>query len=129
MCDSFFIIRIAFFSRIKLRRPDRCTLVFVNLSGTPLSHRPKQIHPKQNRCRNRRPQANKTLKTTSPSTPLEKFIPKPKIIKSPSKHRKSYVPKHWLITPQATPKQAPSKPQGIRIDHVIKGAGYANRCA
>ena len=82
---------------------------------TPLSHRPKQIHPKQipkqKRCRNRRPQANKTLKTTSPSTPLEKFIPKQKSIKSPSKHRKSYVPKHWLITPQANPKQTLSKPQ------------------
>ena len=78
---------------------------------TPLSYRPKQIHPKQipkqKRCRNRRPQANKTLKTISPSTPLEKFIPKQKSIKSPSKHRKSYVPKHWLITPQAIPKQTP----------------------
>ena len=74
---------------------------------------PKQI-PKQKRCRNRRPQANKTLKTTSPSTLLEKIIPKRKSIKSPSKHRKSYVPKHWLITPQANPKQTPSKPQGIR---------------
>ena len=65
--------------------------------------------------RNRRPQANKTLETTSPSTPLEKFIPKQKkSIKSPSRHRKSYVPKHWLITPQANPKQTQSKPQGIR---------------
>ena len=102
-------------------------------SETPLSHRPKQIHPKQipkqKRCRNRRPQANKTLKTSSPSTPLEKFIPKQKGIKSPNKHRKSYVHKHWLITPQAKPKQTPSKPQGIRSDPVIKGAGYANRCA
>ena len=101
--------------------------------GTPLSHRPKQIHPKQipkqKWCRNRRPQANKTLKTTSPSTPLEKFIPKQKSVKSPSKHRKSYVPKHWLITPQANPKKTPRKPQGIRSDPVIKGVGYANRCA
>ena len=90
---------------------------------TPLSHRPRQIHPKkipkQKRCRNRRPQANKTLKTTSPSTPLEKFIPKQKSIKSPSKRRKSYVPRHWLITPKANPKQTPR----IRSDPVVKGAG------
>ena len=66
--------------------------VTVNLSDTeilktPLSHRHKQIHPKQipkqKRCRNRRPQANKTLKTTSPSTPLGKFIPKQKSTHKP----------------------------------------------
>ena len=74
-----------------------------HLIYTPLSHRPKQI-PKQKRCRNRHPQAKKTLKTKSPSTPLGKFIPKQKSIKA--NIVKSYVPKHWLITPQANPKES-----------------------
>ena len=65
------------------------------------------------------PQANEVPKSTSPSKQdpenhipkhtARKFIPKQKSIKSPYKHRKSYVPKHWIITPQT-----PSKPQGIR---------------
>ena len=65
--------------------------------------------PKQTRPWKPHPQAHHS-KNKSPSK---------KSMKSPSKHRKSHVPKHWLITPQANPKQTPRNPTW----------GYANRCA
>ena len=78
---------------------------------TPLPHSPEQIHPKQipkqKRCRNRRPQANETLKITSPSNPLEKVHPKQKR----SKPQANPKPKALaVIKPQANPTQTPSNP-------------------
>ena len=87
---------------------------FTCFSWTPLSHRTKQIHPKQipkqKRYRNRRPQANKTLKTTSPSTPLEKkIIPKQKV----SNPQANIVNRTSPNIGSSHPEQTPSEPQGI----------------
>ena len=58
--------------------------------------------------RNRRPQANKTLETTSPSTPLEKFIPKQKKVSNP---QENIVNRTSPSIGSSHPKQTPSKPQ------------------
>ena len=93
---------------------------------TPLPHSPKQIHPKQipkqKRCRNRRPQANETLKITSPSNPLEKVHPQAKKIKTPSKPQ----------TPSTGCHQTPSKPhanpkQSCFLKPQIRNIGKCNQ--
>ena len=96
---------------------------------TPLLHSPKQIHPKQipkqKRSRNRRPQANETLKITFPKQPSRKSPFPSKNDKTPSKPQTPSTGCHQTPSKaHANPKQShflkwqiqnigksPSKPQ------------------
>ena len=82
------------------------------------------------------PQAKEVPKSTSPSkqdpenhipnTPLEKLIPKQKSIKSPSKDRKSYVPKHWRGVGLFQQEDASRIKNNILVLHLMQEEKHRN---